>query len=137
MTVVLFELDKGRQLSGHVGAAAMRRFMQQVAESVISHVRQSDLTFRYTGTSLAVLMGDTTADKVKPVVDKLRGTLAKLSLPGHHSPRLRRRRYRHRRGQSRRVLHRRSPQEGQRCRRPVAPWHGPRSGPNPKKGKTE
>jgi diguanylate cyclase (GGDEF)-like protein len=83
MTVVLFELDKGRQLSGHVGDAAMRRFMQQVAESVISHVRQSDLTFRYTGTSLAVLMGDTTADKVKPVVDKLRGTLAKLSLPGN------------------------------------------------------
>jgi diguanylate cyclase (GGDEF)-like protein len=83
MTVVLLELDKGRQLLGQVGDAAMRRFMQQVAESIISHVRQSDLTFRYTGTTLAVLMGDTTADKVKPVVEKLRATMAKLALPGN------------------------------------------------------
>jgi len=82
MTVVLLELDQGRQLLGKVGDAAMRRFMQQAAEAVISHVRQTDLTFRYNATSLAALMGDTTADKVKPAVEKLRAALAKLELPG-------------------------------------------------------
>ena len=82
MVLVLFELDKGSQLARQVGESAMRQFMERAGEIVLSTVRQSDIAFRYTVTSLAVLLGDTTAPKAKPVVEKLRKLLAALDLPG-------------------------------------------------------
>jgi len=82
MVLVLFELDKGNQLARQVGESAMRQFMERAGEIVLSTVRQSDIAFRYTVTSLAVLLGDTTAQKAKPVVEKLRKLLAALDLPG-------------------------------------------------------
>ncbi|MGH9788796.1 MAG: sensor domain-containing diguanylate cyclase, partial [Candidatus Acidiferrales bacterium] len=82
MVLVLFELDKGNQLARQAGESAMRQFMERAGEIVLSTVRQSDIAFRYTTTSLAVLLGDTTAQKAKPVVEKLRKLLAALELPG-------------------------------------------------------
>ncbi|MCI0404430.1 MAG: diguanylate cyclase, partial [Acidobacteria bacterium] len=82
MVLVLFELDKGAQLARQVGEAAMRQFMERAGEIIIAAVRQSDIAFRYTTASLAVLLGDTTAQKAKPVVEKLRKQLAALDLPG-------------------------------------------------------
>jgi diguanylate cyclase (GGDEF)-like protein len=82
MVLVLFELDKGNQIARHVGESAMRQFMERAGEIILAAVRQSDIAFRYTTTSLAVLLGDTTAQKAKPVVEKLRKQLAALDLPG-------------------------------------------------------
>lgn len=81
VVVVLFELDKGNALMRQVGEAAMQKFMQQAGEAVLSAIRQNDLAIRYTATSLAVVLGDTTAKKVQPVVDKLRKQLNALKLP--------------------------------------------------------
>ena len=50
-------------------------------ETVLAAVRQNDLAIRYSATSLAVVLGDTTAQKVQPVVEKLRKQLAALKLP--------------------------------------------------------
>jgi diguanylate cyclase (GGDEF)-like protein len=83
MTVVLLELDKGGQFLRQLGDASLRKFMQQAGETVVAKVRQTDITFRYTATTVAVLMGDTTADKIKPVVEKLRSSLKELKLPGN------------------------------------------------------
>jgi GGDEF domain-containing protein len=82
MVLVLFELDRGSQLARQVGEAGMRQLMERAGEIVLGAVRQSDIAFRYTTTSLAVLLGDTTAQKAQPVVEKLRRQLAALSLPG-------------------------------------------------------
>ena len=82
MVLVLFELDRGAALARQVGEAGMRQFMERAGEIVLGAVRQSDIAFRYTTTSLAVLLGDTTAQKAQPVVEKLRKQLAALSLPG-------------------------------------------------------
>ncbi len=81
LVVLLLELDRGGQLLRQFGDAPMRRFMQQVGEAVLANIRQTDLAFRYTATSVAVLLGDTTGEKVSALVDKLRGKLGELSLP--------------------------------------------------------
>ena len=82
LVVALFELDKGSQLSRQVGEASVEKMMQQAGELVLSKVRQNDLTFLYTGTALAVAMGDTTIDKCKPAVEKLRKELCGFKLAG-------------------------------------------------------
>ncbi|HXE75718.1 MAG TPA: tetratricopeptide repeat protein [Candidatus Xenobia bacterium] len=86
MVLVLFELDKGAQLLRQVGEAPMQELMQKAGETILANVRQSDMAFRYTQTSVAVLLGDTTAQKAKPVVEKLRKALASLKLAGAKDP---------------------------------------------------
>ena len=81
LVVALFELDKGNALMRQVGEGPMQKFMQQCGDAVLSTVRQNDLAIRYSATSLAVVLGDTTAQKVQPVVEKLRKQLAALKLP--------------------------------------------------------
>ncbi len=82
MVLVLFELDKGAQLLRQVGEAPMQQLMEKAGEIILANVRQSDMAFRYTQTAVAVLLGDTTAPKAQPVVEKLRKQLAALKLPG-------------------------------------------------------
>jgi diguanylate cyclase (GGDEF)-like protein len=82
MVLVLFELDKGAQLFRQVGEAPMQQLMEKAGEVILANVRQSDMAFRYTQTAVAVLLGDTTAPKAKPVVEKLRKQLSALKLPG-------------------------------------------------------
>ncbi len=82
MVLVLFELDKGAQLFRQVGEAPMQQLMEKAGEVILANVRQSDMAFRYTQTAVAVLLGDTTAAKAKPVVEKLRKQLSALKLAG-------------------------------------------------------
>jgi diguanylate cyclase (GGDEF)-like protein len=82
LVVVLLELDKGGQWLRQLGDAALRKFMQQAGETVLASVRQTDLAFRYTATSIAVVLGDTTTEKIQPTVEKLRSRLNALALPG-------------------------------------------------------
>jgi len=82
LVVALLELDKGAQWLRQLGDAALRKFMQQAGETVLASVRQTDLAFRYTATSIAVVLGDTTTDKIQPMVEKLRSRLNSLSPPG-------------------------------------------------------
>jgi len=82
LVVALFELDKGGALMRQVGEGPMQKFMQEAGETVLAAVRQNDLAVRYTATSLAVVLGDTTAGKVQPVIEKLRKQLASMKLPG-------------------------------------------------------
>ena len=82
LVVALLELDKGNALLRQAGEQPMQKFMQEAGETILGSVRQNDLAIRYTATSLAVVLGDTTAQKVQPVVEKLRKQLSALKLPG-------------------------------------------------------
>ena len=82
MVLVLFELDKGAHLLRQVGEAPMQQLMEKAGEIILANVRQSDMAFRYTQTAVAVLLGDTTAPKAQPVVEKLRKQLSALKLSG-------------------------------------------------------
>ncbi|MGH9805464.1 MAG: sensor domain-containing diguanylate cyclase, partial [Candidatus Acidiferrales bacterium] len=83
LVVALLELDKASALLRQVGDPTLHAFMQQAGEAVLGSVRQTDIAFRYTSTSVAVLLGDTTVEKARPAVDKLRGKLSSLKLPGN------------------------------------------------------
>jgi len=80
--VALVELDKGAQLLRSVGEATMQQLMQQAGDALLASIRQNDLAFRYTATSLAVVLSDTTAAKAGPVVEKIRKHFAALKLSG-------------------------------------------------------
>ena len=82
LVVALLELDKGSALLRQLGDSVLHGFMQQAGEAVLGSVRQTDIAFRYTSTTVAVLLGDTTAEKARPAVDKLRAKLSTLTLPG-------------------------------------------------------
>ena len=83
LVVALLELDKSSALLRQVGDPTLHAFMQQAGEAVLGSVRQTDIAFRYTSTSVAILLGDTTVEKARPAVDKLRAKLAALKLPGN------------------------------------------------------
>jgi len=82
LVVALLELDKSSALLRLVGDPTLHAFMQQAGEAVLGSVRQTDIAFRYTSTSVAVLLGDTTVEKARPAVDKLLSKLGALKLPG-------------------------------------------------------
>jgi diguanylate cyclase (GGDEF)-like protein len=81
LVVILLEIDRGRQLLRQLGDAPLSKFMQRVGETVLAGVRQTDLAFRYTATSVAVVLGDTTGNKIQRLVEKLRARLKRLALP--------------------------------------------------------
>ncbi|MFQ5695956.1 MAG: GGDEF domain-containing protein, partial [Terriglobia bacterium] len=80
LVVALLELDQAAELRRQVGDTEIQNLMQQAGEAVFSGARQNDLAFRYTATSLALVLGDTTADKVQSVIEKLRAKLATFKL---------------------------------------------------------
>ena len=84
LVIALFELDKGAQLTRAAGEASIEKLMTEAGELLLSQVRQNDLAFRYTGTALAVVMGDTTLEKSKPAVEKLRKILCGVKLTGQN-----------------------------------------------------
>lgn len=82
LVVALLELDKGSAFLRQVGEAPLQTFMQQAGETILGSIRQNDLAIRYTATALAVVLGDTTAEKCRPTIEKLRKQLSALQLPG-------------------------------------------------------
>lgn len=81
LVVALFEIDKGGQWLRQIGEATLQSFMQQVGEAVLSNIRQSDIAVKYTATAVAIVLPDTTVEKAKGVVEKMRKVLASLKPP--------------------------------------------------------
>lgn len=81
LCILLLEIDKGGQLMRQLGEATIQNFMQQAGEAVLTNLRQSDVGVKYSATGLALVLPDTTADKAKAVVDKVRKVLAGVKLP--------------------------------------------------------
>jgi diguanylate cyclase (GGDEF)-like protein len=82
LVLSLLELDKGTHWLRNVGEETIQKFMQQAGETLLSQMRPNDIAFRYTTTALAWVMVDTTTEKVKSVVERLRRQLNSLKLPG-------------------------------------------------------
>ncbi|MBI4461908.1 MAG: diguanylate cyclase [Acidobacteria bacterium] len=80
LALTLIELDKGGQLIRQLGEPTVQRFMQQAGETVVSNLRQSDIAVKYTATSLAIVLPDTTVEKARTVVEKMRKLLVGLKL---------------------------------------------------------
>lgn len=81
LVVTLLEIDKGGLLIRQLGEALVQNFVQKAGETLLSNLRQNDLAVKYSSTALALVLPDTTAEKAKAVVEKMRRVLSGLKLP--------------------------------------------------------
>jgi GGDEF domain-containing protein len=64
------------------GEAQVENMMQQIGQSLCSHIRQNDVAVRYDLTSIVLLLADTVEKNAFLVVDKMKRVLAPIKLPG-------------------------------------------------------
>jgi GGDEF domain-containing protein/tetratricopeptide (TPR) repeat protein len=82
LTLMLLHFGKASALVKEVGEPAVEGLMQEIGQTICSHVRQNDVAIRYDLTTIALLLSDTNAKNGFLVVDKMRKVLAPNRVPG-------------------------------------------------------
>ena len=82
MTLMLLHFGKASSLVKEIGEAQVESMMQQIGQSLASHIRQNDVAIRYDLTTIALVLSDTTEKNAFFVVDKMRKVLAPVKIPG-------------------------------------------------------
>jgi diguanylate cyclase (GGDEF)-like protein len=82
LTLMLLHFGKASALVKEVGEPAVEGMMQEIGQTICSHVRQNDVAIRYDLTTIALLLSDTNAKNGFLVVDKMRKVLAPNRVPG-------------------------------------------------------
>lgn len=81
LTLMLLHFGKPTALTKEVGEANVESLMQQVAQTICSHIRQNDVALRYDLTTIALVLSDTSEKNAFLVVDKMRKVLAPTKIP--------------------------------------------------------
>jgi diguanylate cyclase (GGDEF)-like protein len=81
MTLMLLHFGKASTLVKEHGETQIEHMMQQIGQSLASHIRQNDVAVRYDLTTIALVLSDTTEKNAFLVVDKMRKVLAPIKLP--------------------------------------------------------
>ena len=82
MTLMLLHFGKASAMVKEIGEAPVESMMQQIGQSLASHIRQNDVAIRYDLTTIALVLSDTTEKNAFLVVDKMRKVLAPIKIPG-------------------------------------------------------
>ncbi len=82
LTLMLLHFGKAAALTKEVGEANVESLMQQVAQTICSHIRQNDVALRYDLTTIALVLSDTNEKNAFLVVDKMRKVLVSTKIPG-------------------------------------------------------
>ena len=82
MTLMLLHFGKASALVKEIGESPVESMMQQIGQSLASHIRQNDVAIRYDLTTIALVLSDTTEKNAFLVVDKMRKVLAPIKIPG-------------------------------------------------------
>jgi diguanylate cyclase (GGDEF)-like protein len=82
LTLMLLHFGKASAMVKELGEAAVESLMQQIGQSLASHIRQNDVAIRYDLTTIALVLADTTEKNAFLVVDKMRKVLAPTKIPG-------------------------------------------------------
>jgi GGDEF domain-containing protein/thioredoxin-like negative regulator of GroEL len=86
LTVALLSFGRPSALVKEFGEAPIELMMQQIGQTVCSHIRQNDVAVRYDLTEIALLLADTTDKNAALAVEKLRRASAAVYLPGREQP---------------------------------------------------
>jgi len=70
--LIILHLDHGNEILRQHGDQAVDRYMEQLAKTVSSTIRQTDIAVKYTAWSLAFILPDTSADNAKILAEKLK-----------------------------------------------------------------
>ena len=82
LTILLLHFGKASALVKEIGQPQVENMMQQIGQSLASHIRQNDVAVRYDLTTIALLLSDTAEKNAFLVVEKMRKVLAPIKLPG-------------------------------------------------------
>ena len=82
LTLLLLHFGKASVMVKEIGEAQVDNMMQQIGQSLCSHIRQNDVAVRYDLTSIVLLLADTVEKNAFLVVDKMRKVLAPVKMPG-------------------------------------------------------
>jgi diguanylate cyclase (GGDEF)-like protein len=82
LTLMLLQFGKAAALIKEVGEPALESMMQQIGQTICSHIRQNDVAVRYDATSIALLLSDTDSKNAFLVVDKMKKVLSPNKIPG-------------------------------------------------------
>lgn len=81
LALAILQVDSGAELLQVHGEALLDRHMEQVARAIQPHVRQNDLSVKYTAWALAFILPDTTLAGAKSQAEKLRHAAAGVPPP--------------------------------------------------------
>lgn len=82
LTVALLSFGRPSTLVKEYGEAAVEQMMQQIGQSICSHIRQNDVAVRYDLTEIALLLADTGDKNAALAIEKLRRAISTIHLPG-------------------------------------------------------
>ncbi len=82
VTLMLMHFGRASALVKEVGEPAVETMMQQIGQTICSHIRQNDVAVRYDLTTIALVLSDTNDKNSFFVVDKLRKVLGSVRTPG-------------------------------------------------------
>jgi diguanylate cyclase (GGDEF)-like protein len=81
LTLALLQIDGGPELLRQQGEGPFDQYMEQIAKSVQSIIRQTDLAIKYTSWALAVVLPDTPLSGAQTFAGKLKKSLGGLRPP--------------------------------------------------------
>ena len=82
LSLMLLHFGKASVLVKEIGEAQVETMMQQVGQSLASHIRQNDVAVRYDLTTIALVLSDTIEKNAFLVVEKMRKVMAAIKIPG-------------------------------------------------------
>ncbi len=86
LSVMLMDFGKASMLVREMGEGGVETMMQQLGQTIASHIRQNDVAVRYDLTEIALILADTTDKNAFFVVDKMRKLLDGMRLSGRNAP---------------------------------------------------
>jgi diguanylate cyclase (GGDEF)-like protein len=81
LTMMLLHFGKASAMVKEVGEAPLESMMQQIGQTIASHIRQNDVAVRYDLTTIALVLSDTAEKNAFLVVDKMRKVLREIKVP--------------------------------------------------------
>ncbi len=81
LALTILQIDRGAEILKQQGESPLERFLEQLARSLQSIVRQNDVAVKYTSWSLAFILPDTTLAGAQNLADKLRRAASGLRPP--------------------------------------------------------
>jgi diguanylate cyclase (GGDEF)-like protein len=81
LSLAILQIDRGAEILRQQGESPVERFLEQLARSLQSIVRQNDVAVKYTSWSLAFILPDTSLAGAQNLADKLRRAASGLKPP--------------------------------------------------------
>jgi diguanylate cyclase (GGDEF)-like protein len=81
LALTILQIDHGAEILRQQGESPLEKFLEQLARSLQSIVRQNDVAVKYTSWSLAFILPDTTLAGAQNLADKLRRAASGLRPP--------------------------------------------------------